>query len=206
MATKIITTLICALLTFSQFAMAQNDFLSFKKNKLKPFVNLSGSRSFKKDNGKYFGIYFGLKSNCKYRIGLGYTWLRGNYKSDLYPVDPITYPDAKQTTKTNIRLFSIFFSPVVVQKKRFNISIPIHVGISGLKSRYKTSTFNYTKYYSSTPMFARVGADFKFRIYHFLKLGLKLGYQVVLTDFAVGKDAFNTPYIGLGLSIGGICK
>lgn len=174
--------------------------------KLKVFLSFDGTSSFLKNDTKYFGLNFGVKAKCKYKIGFGYSWLRGNYKTDAFPVNPEVYPEAMLETRTDAKFYSLFFEPIVFSQNKINISFPLHLGVVDLISDYRSGTFSYENYHNSTPLFGDVSANFDFRVLGFMKIGLSLGYRFVATDLDVASDALNTPLVGLSLKIGGLCK
>ena len=177
-----------------------------KKPKYKMYVGFNGYKSFVKNDTKYGGFEFGVKLRCVHKIGLSFSWLKGNYKTDLFPVDGTLYTGALETTKTDAQFFSVMYAPVLVRDKKVNVSFPVHLGIAGLNSKYKDGAASYETYHNSVPGFLRLGASFDFRLMPFLKLGLKVAYQQVFTSLPVAKEALNTPLIGFGISFGRMCK
>ena len=98
------------------------------------------------------------------------------------------------------------FEPILLKEKKFNISTPINIGISDLGSEYKESALNFTEYHKETPIFASIAVDADFRILTFMKIGLTIGYRHVLSNLDLAANEFSTPYIGVGLKIGRLCK
>ncbi|MBL4862815.1 MAG: hypothetical protein JKY09_07360 [Crocinitomicaceae bacterium] len=194
---------------FSTFCYCQDDEGSTQDSqdtKVKVFFNFNGKKSFLKNDTKYFGFDFGIKAKCKYKFGFGYSWLKGTYNSDLFPVSTTEFPNALADTRTDAKFYSVLFEPIVFSHKKINISIPIHVGVSDLSSEYKKGTLSYEEYHKSTPLFGDVSANFDFRVFGFMKVGLSLGYRYVGTDLKVASEVFNTPLIGFSLKFGGMCK
>lgn len=177
-----------------------------EETKYKTFINFNGSSSFLKNDTKYFNLSFGIKAKCKYKFGVNYGWLRGTYKTEDYPVDLLQYPNAQSETRTDIKFYSVMFEPILIKEKKFNISTPINVGFSDLLSEYKESALNYSEYHKETPFFASVALDADFRILAFMKIGLTLGYRHVFSDLDLATNEFSTPFIGVGIKIGKLCK
>ena len=195
------------LLSFAVNVYGQNDVDGdSKETKIKVFFNLNSQRSFLQNDTKYFGFDFGIKAKCKYKFGFGYSWLKGTYNTDLFPVSVTTYPDATSDTRTDAKFYSILFEPIVFAQKKINVSVPIHVGVVDLNSEYKKGILSFAEYHRSTPGFADLSANFDFRVLGFMKIGLSLGYRYVLTDLNVASEAFNTPLLGISVKIGGMCK
>jgi len=174
--------------------------------KYKVFVNFNGQKSFIKNDTKYFGLDFGIKAKCQYKIGFGYSWLRGTYKTEEFPVDQTQFPDALSETKTDVKFYSILFEPIIFKEKKVNISIPVHLGVADLSSEYKKGTLSYLEYFNGSPLYGAVAVDINFRVLGFMKLAVSLGYRHVLTDLEVAQESLSTPLLGLGLKIGGMCK
>lgn len=188
--------------------MAQESSNSEEKDntKIKVFFSFDGKRSFLKNDTRYFGFDFGLKAKCKYKFGFGYSWLRGTYKTDAFPVNQMEYPNAQEDTRTDAKFYSVMFEPIVFRQKKVNISVPIHVGITELTSEYRTSSVSFEEYHLSRPMFGDISANFDFRVLGFMKLGFSLGYRFVATDLDVAAEALNTPLVGFNVKLGGMCK
>lgn len=200
--------LIGVLLSFSQLLLAQEDGKEKDKKdtKIKTYVSFYGNKSFLQNEAKYFNFSFGLKAKCKYKIGFGYSWLRGNFKTEEYPVNTTDYPDALAQTRTDAKFYSVSFEPILLTEKKINISTPVHIGVSEVISDYQVGTLNYNNYYQGNPVFASVGVDFDFRLLGFMKLGFNLGYRYVLSDLELAQETFSTPLMGFGIKIGGMCK
>ena len=181
--------------------------LSAQKNvKLKPFLELQGKRAFSGNDTKYFGVNFGVRAKCKFKVGFSYSWLRENYTTNDFPVDITLFPDANETTETSAKFLSILFSPLVISQKKINVSIPVNLGLVALKSAYDNVNEGFVDYHSTTPFFGEIGTDIDFRLSRFLKFGVTVGYRNVFTDLEVGKDALNTPLFGLKIKLGRMCK
>lgn len=203
---KYLFTLVFIGLLSNSFAQDTGEEYKKKDTKTKVFFSFDGKRSFLHNDTKYFGFDFGMKAKCKYKIGFGYSWLRGTYKTDLFPVSTEQYPDAKLDTRTDIKFYSVLFEPIVFREKKLNVSIPIHVGLTELISEYKTSAVSYEHYHLSKPFFGDISANFDFRVLGFMKIGFSLGYRFVGTDLKVASEAFNTPLMGFNVKLGGMCK
>lgn len=197
---RILLILFCLIFATSIFAQ-RND-----KLKLKPFIELQGKRAFSGNDTRYFGINFGARAKCKFKVGLSYSWLRDTYATTAFPVDQNIFPDATENTETRAQFISILVSPLVIPRKRINVSLPINVGMAILKSDYDHVNSGFIEYHSSTPFFTEIGADFDFRLARFLKFGLSVGYRKVFTDLEVAKEALDTPLFGLKLKLGRMCK
>ena len=177
-----------------------------KESNISSFVGFSGTASFLNNDAKYFDFSFGIKAKCKYKIGLNYGWLAGGYETSDYPVDTDIYPNATTITKTNLKLYSVLFEPLLIRDKVINISIPFHVGITELESRFKRPDNWYELYHTSNPWFASAAMNMDLKVFAFLKIGLKLGYRYVYSDFEVAQNDLSTPFIAFGVKIGKMCK
>ena len=198
-----------AVLTILFIGLLSNSFAqesTEKDTKIKVFFSFDGKRSFLKNDTRYFGFDFGIKAKCKYKFGFGYSWLRGTYNTDAFPVSTSMYPDAQADTRTDAKFYSILFEPIAFRHKKINISIPIHLGVTDLISEYRTGALSHTEYHNSTPIFGDISANFDFRVLGFMKLGFSLGYRYVGTDLEVASEALNTPLLGLNVKFGGMCK
>lgn len=177
-----------------------------KRNKLRVFMNFSGNRSLLQNDTKYWNFSFGLKSKCKYKVGLSYSWLRGSFTTDNYPVNLIDYPNAQSTTKTDIKFYSLMFEPILIKGRKMNISLPINTGFTQLISSYKIGVNNFENYHESNPIFASAALDFNFRVLAIMKISFRVGYRHLLSDLPVAANTFSTPFYGFGLKLGGMCK
>ncbi len=196
MSNPLKTILLFALLISSNLVVGQ------KNGKLKVYAGLHSSKAIFSNDTKYFGIDIGLKSKCRFKIGYSYSWLRGNYKTDLYPVDNIT----GITTKTDATFSAIAFEPIVLKDNKINISIPIKVGMADINSRYKNSGGTYIEYYDEYDPFIEVGANIDYQILGVVKLGASIGYRRLNTDLEVAQNTFSTPLFAFHIKFGRLCN
>lgn len=175
------------------------------KNRTRIFLEFQGQRSFQ--NGtRYFGLNFGLKAKCKYKLGVSYSQLIGNYKTDDFPVNPILYTSADVGTRVDAQFIGLYFSPIFKKGKRVNLLFPLHLGFANLSADYQTVSNGYNNYLQETAGFGSAGVHADFRLLAILKLGLDFSYRYVLTESKIAQEAFNTPLLGVSLRIGRTCK
>ncbi len=196
---RILLIFSCLILSTALFAQ-KNDL------KIKPFAEFQSKRAFTGNSTKYFGFNFGVRAKCKFKVGFSYAWLRGNYLTSDFPVDPTMFPNATDRTETGAIFISLMGSPLVITRKRINISIPVNLGVVALTSAYDNTNEGFVGYHSSAPLFGEIGSDFDFRLSRVLKFGISISYRKVFTDLAVAEEALNTPMFGLKIKLGRMCK
>ena len=170
------------------------------------YVGLRGYKVILSNETKYRGFDLGLKVKCKLKFGFSYSQLRGNFQTNLYPVDSRTYQAIDSSTRTYARFNAFVFEPIVLKNKKVNISLPIRFGIGSIHSKYRESRLNYQEYYRGNSPFSQIGVNLDYRILGILKVGVSLSYRYVKSDLLLISDTFSTPLLGLSFKLGRICK
>jgi hypothetical protein len=177
-----------------------------KGTNYKFYAGIRANKAILSSDTKYRGFDLGLKLKCKLKFGYSYSKLRGNFQSDLYPVDNRKYPAIDNSTRTKARFNAFVLEPIIIKDKKVNISLPIRVGLASIRSEYKASSLSYTEYYSGNSPFTEIGANLDYRILGILKIGVSLSYRYVKSELPVISETFTTPLLGLSLKLGRMCR
>jgi len=174
-----------------------------KEKNVKLLFVLDARRSFVLDRKtKFNGLKFGVTIKKRHRLGMGIYWMQEPIRLPGLKIDKLEYPDASDTLKFNFSYTSIFYQPVLFANKRWDISIPLQLGVGKIQLFYRdtTDTKDVLFLEGGVPIFT-LSSVVQFKIVRWFGLGAGLGYRMALSSDKEVKNAVNAPFYNVQLKI-----
>jgi hypothetical protein len=182
-----------------------------KDARIKTFISLDGRKAFLKDNyPSMFGFKVGAKINCKFIFGFAYHKLNTPYITTATYHNPDQYsPEASNTkannVKMNIKTYTMFIAPILINEKKIDFYVPVHIGVAEMRGQYLPANGDYCNLPLKTPWLIDVSGLFGFKLVGFMGLTVGAGYIIYFSnDKAIQK--MSTPTLAFGLKFGSGCK
>lgn len=171
---------------------------AFRSGEAKIIVGLDSRRSFiSRRDVKVFGVRAGLDLQGKVRFGFGAYFLRSPFSRTFFWQNPFGLTDTL-VSPLNFNYMTVFFEPVVLTTKRWELSLPFHLGVGD-------AFYDGPQYFTpSTPqtIFLVEGSVIgHYKILPWLGIGGGVGFRQMLRANTYLKEDFNAPIYMLNLKI-----
>ena len=172
-----------------------------KEKRWKVMFSLDARRSFIiGQNVKLGGFKLGLQYDSLHRFGIGLHTLN----KDLIRSD-ITVNESDATDTSNVSFgfgyFSLYYERVIYQKRKWEFSVPVHLGVGSIQTRYQDTAGVYQPWFERPVSPLEVSFKGQYRIIRWLAFGPGIGYRVMLTNDRAVTKAFNGPIYTLQLKL-----
>jgi hypothetical protein len=156
------------------------------------FVKLNSRGSFiTTRHAQIEGVLLGLEFDEKVLVGIGYNWLGSRFNRNIIVTEnDLTY---QTSGRLNFNFISGYFEYAFFAQNRFEITIPVQIGIGTSHISYRN--LNNRRARQSSRMIAMYEPAMIFQ-YHFLKYfsaGGGLGYRLMLANNIQLQENFNSP-------------
>lgn len=191
---------------YSKIGYSENDSIDFFPKQTgtklwKPIIGFDAFRSYYSGTPvKFNGFRFGAQFKGVHRFGFGFYGLKKDLVYDNINVD---YPTATDTSlvKFQLNYASMFYERVLLRYKKWELSIPLHLGAGGLNAFVEDSLGNYQKYYATSFSLISFGLNAKYFILPWLAPRAGGGIRITYNAPREIRRAFNAIYYTFGLSI-----
>ncbi len=143
--------------------------------------------------GRIFGLKFGMNYQDRVSLGGGVNWLTN--RSDLRK--ELNFQEQDTTVYGNIAFWylSPFFEYTFFKNERWELSMPVRVGLGGAEFTYRDPTKDNERQARSSLLFSYepvLTAQFKF--WRYFGIGTGLGYRLVVLDQGLTSGFNVKPY------------
>lgn len=135
------------------------------------------------------GIRVGLDFDGLVRVGGGLYFLSSDVYHQFLLSDPATGGPYTAIGKLNFRYVSIFFEPVLLRSKRWEISIPLHLGIGD--SYYEGAGFELSQ--PKTALLSEASLSCQYKILPWVGLSGGVGYRRLLREINPTGENLHAP-------------
>lgn len=147
-------------------------------------------------NVRLMGVKLGLEHAGRFQYGIGYTFL-------FSPVEQVR--NVAGVGNTNVRLHVGYISPYVdyafYQRGRWEVRIPVQIGIGGASTSYTSAEGGRTTYQRTGLLLYEPAMTVQYRFWKYLAVGGGWGFRLVLqTGDHIGEN-LSAPIYALGLRI-----
>lgn len=161
-----------------QEAISSKPRLEFKFDGRNTFISQNGVR--------FFGFKAGLQFDRKLSIGLGYNFLWSELRED------VSYAGQLQPSELVFRYFSPYLDYVFYRDSRWQLSIPVQIGLG--ESFYRPLDGQRNKKLSRGFVASYEPAiAFEYRFLEYFGIGMGVGYRLMLIPNKKVEEQFTSP-------------
>ena len=181
---------------------------SYGKKKWKVLVGLNARRSyFNNQKVKINGLRLGAQYKGVHRFGFGFYALSESIIINSVNVDAV---DAANPTnlRVSVGFSTLFYERVFYKVPKWEVALPIYLGSGKLRTEYINNLGNYKPLDKTSFSVLGLGIGVKYYIFTWLAPRVMFGYRFTYNTVPEIRNAFNTPFytIGLSISIGELYK
>lgn len=171
-----------------------------KEFSYKFYLGLDGRRSIVLgENSSLGGLKIGTIINNKFKTGLGIYWMRNDIVRAGIPGGNIT--DSRDTLFYNFGYTSLFFEPMFVLNRRWQLSFPMHLGSAVAETSYLTTQGKKQLFRTDKAPLFEVSGVGQYKFLRWLAIGTGIGYRALLIDRNAAQRALNAPVYILQLKV-----
>ena len=154
---------------------------------------------------KIFGITAGLNFGKRLHLGMGYNQmypfdkLNKNFDKQLYYINQNNIQDSV-TCKLKLFYFSAYVEYIFYQTKRWQLSIPLQIGIGQTKYRYQLRGKKYSTEQHVCFIY-EPAVSTEYRFFKWVGVGADVGFRFMLTNSKALNEKFNSPTYAFKLLI-----
>jgi hypothetical protein len=145
------------------------------------------------------GLKIGATLNNRYKMGLGIYWMKGDIERVGLPGGNIT--DAQGSLFYKFGYTSLFFEPVKTLNRKWQLSLPLHIGSAVIERSYLNTAGNKHLFKTSKAPLFEFSIIGQYKFYRWLAMGTGFGYRSLLVDDDKIKRALNAPVYILQIKI-----
>jgi hypothetical protein len=141
---------------------------------------------------KVMGLRVGLDFDSRARMGFGVYVLASEFHRTFLPTGQPGRTDTIHNAKLQFTYLSAYFEYVVLMTKRWECSVPIHIGIGDVG-------FQQLPEEPKTVLLAEGTVLAHYKIFPFFGLGGGVGYRQMIAGGELIRENFNSPTYSFGL-------
>jgi len=191
---KVLLVMAINLLSFS-LSFSQDSSYVFREKlvekKWVPQFSLDARRSFiDGKNVRIRGVKFGVQYEGVHRFGLGFHELdKRIVRNDI----SVYEDDANDTSSVSINFgyLSLYYEHILYNRKKWEVSLPVHLGGGTIDANYKDTTGKYVNWFRVPVSPLEVSLKGQYRIIKWFAVGPGVGYRFMLTRDQDIKKVFN---------------
>ena len=171
---------------------------AFKSGEAKVLVGFDSRRSFiSRRDVKVFGVRAGLDLQGKARLGFGMYFLRSPFFRTFHWENPAGTRDTL-ISQLNFNYMTVFFEPVVLSTKRWEVSVPLHIGIG---EAFYRGPKEFAPSTPKTILLAEGSVIGHYKILPWIGIGGGVGFRQMLRANTYLREDFNAPIYMLNLKL-----
>lgn len=151
------------------------------------------------ENTEIGGLKIGAILNKKYKMGLGFYWMKNDIVRTGNP--GARFQDATNHLFYSFSYLSLFYERIWHYSKRWQISSPIHLGSASIRADYLNTSNKRKSFLRKNAPLLEVSGVAQYKFFRWLAVGTGLGTRVILIDDKKTKKALNGPVYILQLKI-----
>ncbi|HHG84266.1 MAG TPA: hypothetical protein ENJ82_05905 [Bacteroidetes bacterium] len=145
-------------------------------------------------NARIFGLRVGMSFDNKAATGFGIHFLASEFTRNFIVPDGNGGLDSIPAL-LDFRYMSLWFEYMILSNKRWELSLPLAIGLGEARFRGFTESTN-------TPMlFAETSFEAQYKIVEWLALSAGIGYRLPITSTQKVGENFNSPIYRLGIRL-----
>ena len=171
---------------------------AFRQNEAKLLLGLDSRRTFiNRQDVNISGIRAGLDFNGLARVGGGIYFLLSPIYQQFELTDPVTNEDTVVSARLRFNYVSCFFEPTIVHSKRWEISLPLHLGVGD--TYYEGAGFDEAT--PQTVVMTEISATGYYRILKWIGISGGVGYRKILRGNNRTGENFDSPVYMVGIKL-----
>lgn len=171
---------------------------AFRSGEAKVLVGFDSRRSFiSRRDVKVFGLRAGVDVQNKARLGFGMYFLRSPFYRTFFWENPAGEVDTL-LSQLNFNYMTVFFEPVVLTTKRWEMSLPFHVGIG---EAFYSGPREFGPSTPQTILLVELSAIGHYKVFPWIGIGGGIGFRQMIKANTYLKEDFNAPTYMLNLKI-----
>lgn len=171
---------------------------AFRSDKVKVSVGLDSRRSFvSRQDVNMLGARAGLDFDGMVRVGGGIYFLFSDIHQQFVLTNPSTGEDSTVTARLRFNYITFFFEPVILKSRRWEISIPLHLGLGD--TYFEGAGFDQSR--PRTVVLSEASVIGHYKIFPWIGLGGGVGYRTMLKGNNLLGENFHAPIYMFTLKI-----
>lgn len=149
---------------------------------------------------KFNGLRIGAEYKGVHRFGIGVYGLKKNV---VFTEIDVNQPGATDTSvvKFHVSYSSLFYERVFYKTPKWEVALPFYLSGGTVEGIYQDSTGLFHEFANKPFSAFSGGAQVKYYIWPWLAPKVSVGYRITFNTDPEIKQAFNSPYYALGISI-----
>jgi hypothetical protein len=142
-------------------------------------------------NANVWGIKFGIGFNKRIRFGLGYNYLKSRLPAKVNLISPQAGEPIK--TRLRMRYVSLYFEYVYYRKNKWELSVPVQLGLGSTKYVAFTNPNNNYQSAGHFVVLYEPCLSVNYRVLPFLAIGTEMGLRLALYKNNQIKEQLTAP-------------
>jgi len=142
-------------------------------------------------NANVWGIKVGIGFNRRIRFGLGYNYLKSRLPAKVNLIEPLTGAPIK--TRLRMRYVSIYAEYVYYRKNKWELSVPVQLGIGSTKYVAFTNPENNYQLPGHLVILYEPCLSVNYRVVPFVAVGTEMGLRLALYKNNSVKEQLTAP-------------
>lgn len=193
---RLLLAIVCFLLAEMTSAQLMDSIAHSLKEPPRFLIKMDNRGSFiSSRSASLWGVKVGVEHNKRVQYGIGYSWLWKRIATDL------EFQGQRQAHRLRFGYITPFFEYAFFQQNKWEVSIPVQIGVGRASYRVEDSDGNKLRIHSSWVFLYEPAMTVEYRLLKFFGLGLGVGYRLAVKTNRDMEEGLTAPTYMLKLKI-----